>query len=319
MRRLTLALALTLLTTGCATTAPLQPPAVDVSGQWLGTWTGYGIVNIPRNEPARAELTQSGMRGHGRLVVENSNAAESVPRALRFAGLAGAPVNLVVSGTSVVLTHELGERLFTLELTPSGADRLTGSVRGTYPPVIFALERVQPAAPRAAAIAPPAPPPPTPPPPAPIAAPLSAPAPPPVAAAPPAPPPAGAAPAPSDRPAPATFTPVPELRPIYFDFDRAVIRPGDAELLDGNARWLTSHRDTRVIVEGHCDERGTNEYNLALGDRRARAARDYLVSRGVEAARITVISYGEDRPACAESAEACWARNRRAEFRAQGR
>ena len=69
-----------------------------------------------------------------------------------------------------------------------------------------------------------------------------------------------------------------------------------------------------MLIEGHCDERGTNEYNLALGERRAKAAMNYLVSQGVQANRITIISYGEERPACTERSESCWAKNRRAQF-----
>ena len=74
-----------------------------------------------------------------------------------------------------------------------------------------------------------------------------------------------------------------------------------------------------VLIEGHCDERGTNEYNLALGERRAKATMNYLVSQGVQAARITIISYGEERPLCTEKTEACWARNRRAHFLTKAR
>lgn len=121
------------------------------------------------------------------------------------------------------------------------------------------------------------------------------------------------------RPAPAEFTPAPELRPIYFDFDRAAIRPDARTTLDAMADWLRANAREDVLVEGHCDERGTNEYNLALGERRARAARDYLVSHGVSAERITTISYGEERPVCTTSDEACWQLNRRAEFRRRGR
>ena len=105
------------------------------------------------------------------------------------------------------------------------------------------------------------------------------------------------------------------VKVVYFDFDRYDLRAADARTLDGNAEYLKAHPSLLVIVEGHADERGTNEYNVALGERRARAARDYLVSRGVEAGRITVLSYGEDRPACTQHTEACWAQNRRAEFR----
>jgi peptidoglycan-associated lipoprotein len=89
--------------------------------------------------------------------------------------------------------------------------------------------------------------------------------------------------------------------------------------LDANAGWLKSNVDHLVVIEGHCDERGTTEYNTALGDRRAKATMNYLVSRGVPAARITVISYGEQRPTCAQPGDECWAKNRRAHFLVKAR
>ena len=92
------------------------------------------------------------------------------------------------------------------------------------------------------------------------------------------------------------------------------MRSEDTKILDANATWLKTNSNMLVLVEGHCDERGTNEYNLALGERRAKAAMNYLVSQGVQASRITIISYGEERPACTEKTEACWAKNRRAHF-----
>jgi peptidoglycan-associated lipoprotein len=116
------------------------------------------------------------------------------------------------------------------------------------------------------------------------------------------------------RPAPAEFVSVPELKDVHFDFDKYDIRPGDAKVLDGNASWLKSNPSHLVLIEGHCDERGTNEYNLALGERRAKSTMNYLVSQGVQASRITIISYGEERPLCSEKTEECWARNRRAHF-----
>jgi peptidoglycan-associated lipoprotein len=155
----------------------------------------------------------------------------------------------------------------------------------------------------AAPLAPAAPPAAAPPP----AAPAPTPTPPPVAAAPaPAPPPA--------RPTPAEFRAIPELRDIFFDFDKYAIRPDAARTLNASVDWLKSNPTALVLIEGHCDERGTNAYNLALGERRARATQDYLVNHGVAAARITIISYGEERPVCAEHTEACWAQNRRAHF-----
>ena len=113
---------------------------------------------------------------------------------------------------------------------------------------------------------------------------------------------------------PAQFAPNAALQPIHFDFDKSDIRPGDAKILEDNARWLTENRSHLVLIEGHCDPRGTNEYNLALGERRARATLNFLVSRGVAAGRMQIISYGEERPVCSEEGEACWARDRRAMF-----
>jgi len=116
------------------------------------------------------------------------------------------------------------------------------------------------------------------------------------------------------RPSPKEFTAIPELKPIYFDFDKYDIRPGDAKILDSNASWLKSNTEQLVLIEGHCDERGTNEYNLALGERRAKSTMNYLVSQGVQASRITIISYGEERPTCTQHNEECWSKNRRAQF-----
>jgi peptidoglycan-associated lipoprotein len=125
---------------------------------------------------------------------------------------------------------------------------------------------------------------------------------------------APATPAPTARPAPKEFTAIADLKPIYFDFDKYDIRPGDAKVLDANAQWLKSNADQLVLIEGHCDERGTNEYNLALGERRAKSTMNYLVSQGVQASRITIISYGEERPVCTQKNEECWSKNRRAQF-----
>jgi peptidoglycan-associated lipoprotein len=165
--------------------------------------------------------------------------------------------------------------------------------------------------PTAAAVTAPATPPPAPVAPAPAPAPAT---PPPVAAAPPAPAPPAPAPA---RPAPAEFRSIPELRDAFFDFDKYTIRPDAARALDANAAWLKSNPSVVILIEGHCDERGTNAYNLALGERRAKAAQEYLVSQGVAAARITTITYGEERPVCSERNEKCWAQNRRAHFLAK--
>ena len=123
-----------------------------------------------------------------------------------------------------------------------------------------------------------------------------------------------ATPAPTNRPDVKEFVAIADLKDIHFDFDKYDIRPGDAKTLDSNAGWLKSNPNHLVLIEGHCDERGTNEYNLALGERRAKSTMNYLVSQGVQASRITIISYGEERPSCSEKTEGCWAKNRRAHF-----
>ena len=120
------------------------------------------------------------------------------------------------------------------------------------------------------------------------------------------------APGPIARPAPKDFAPVPELQDIYFDFDKYDIRPGDAQILRSNAQWLKDNANQLILIEGHCDERGTNEYNMALGERRAKATMNFLVAQGIKADRISIISYGEERPTCTEHKESCWAQNRRA-------
>lgn len=104
------------------------------------------------------------------------------------------------------------------------------------------------------------------------------------------------------------------LRDIYFDFDRYDLKADARETLKTNADWLKANPSARVEVEGHCDERGTNEYNLALGAKRAQAAKDYLASLGISKERLSTISYGEELPACKDKTEECWQKNRRARF-----
>jgi peptidoglycan-associated lipoprotein len=105
-----------------------------------------------------------------------------------------------------------------------------------------------------------------------------------------------------------------EFKDALFDLDKYDIRPDARAVLDSVAAWLNNHKDINVLIEGHCDERGTNEYNLALGEERAKAARDYLISRGVASTRMNTITYGEEKPLCLHKDEACWQRNRRAHF-----
>ncbi|MDA8082662.1 MAG: peptidoglycan-associated lipoprotein Pal [Nitrospiraceae bacterium] len=104
------------------------------------------------------------------------------------------------------------------------------------------------------------------------------------------------------------------FKDIHFDFDKYDVKETFRPVLKSIATWMTKNTDARLSVEGHCDDRGTNEYNLALGDRRAKAVRDALVALGVPPSRIDTISYGEEKPVCKEQTEECWARNRRAHF-----
>ena len=104
------------------------------------------------------------------------------------------------------------------------------------------------------------------------------------------------------------------VKDVYFDFDRYDVRQVDMKILDANAEYLKAKPGLLLIIEGNTDERGTNEYNMALGERRARATMTYLTSRGVAANRMSLVSFGEERPVCGEHAEACWAKNRRAHF-----
>ena len=98
---------------------------------------------------------------------------------------------------------------------------------------------------------------------------------------------------------------------VHFDYDRYDIMDSDRAVLQRQAAWLGKYPSVRVTVEGLCDERGTREYNLALGDRRAYAVKEFLVSLGVDANRLQTKSYGKERPVCTESDESCWAQNRR--------
>lgn len=116
------------------------------------------------------------------------------------------------------------------------------------------------------------------------------------------------------RLAPSQYTATVDLKTVHFDYDRSDVRPQDLPVLDRNAGWMLEHPRYRILVEGHADERGTNEYNIALGEKRARTTMNYLVSKGVRRERLTVVSYGEERPLCTQSTDACWARNRRAAF-----
>jgi len=105
------------------------------------------------------------------------------------------------------------------------------------------------------------------------------------------------------------------LEPIYFDFDKANIWPDVKAILDKNAEWISKNPTAKIRSEGNCDERGTNEYNMALGERRANSAKQYLLTLGISADRLTTGSYGEGKPIDSGHDEAAWANNRRDDFK----
>ena len=155
----------------------------------------------------------------------------------------------------------------------------------------------------------------------PVTAPLPPPPPPTAPATPPAPPPPP--PPPATPPAPAALTEdelfkrksfvelTAELSDVFFNLDEATIREDARGALQKNAEWMKRWPSTRITVEGHCDERGTAEYNLALGERRANAVKQYLLSLGIPDGRIAVVSKGKESPSCQESNDSCWQQNRR--------
>ncbi len=123
-----------------------------------------------------------------------------------------------------------------------------------------------------------------------------------------------AAPAEEETPQERSMSAAEALQPVYYDFDRSSIRSDARSALRKNAEWLKANPDEKIKIEGNCDERGSNEYNLALGQRRAASAKKYLVDSGISSRRISLISYGEEKPACRESNEDCWQENRRSDF-----
>ena len=105
-----------------------------------------------------------------------------------------------------------------------------------------------------------------------------------------------------------------KIYPIYFDFDKSVLRNDSRETLSELAQWLKNNPSVDIRIDGHCDERGSNEYNLALGENRSASAKIYLVYLGVSPDRLETLSYGEEKPSCSESTESCWSKNRRDDF-----
>jgi peptidoglycan-associated lipoprotein len=106
----------------------------------------------------------------------------------------------------------------------------------------------------------------------------------------------------------------PSTNSVYFAFDSSALDAAGSATLDAYSAWLNDHGGVRVTIEGNCDQRGSREYNLALGQQRADSVKDYLVAHGVSASRIDTVSFGEERPACTGTGEACWAQNRHADI-----
>ncbi len=104
------------------------------------------------------------------------------------------------------------------------------------------------------------------------------------------------------------------VKDLFFDYDKYAVRADDQSTVQSDAQWLAAHPGVKLVIEGHCDERGSTEYNLALGENRAVAAKQALVQAGVAADRIKTVSFGKEKPFCSESTEACWQQNRRAHF-----
>jgi peptidoglycan-associated lipoprotein len=317
MRYFAVVMTLAVMVAGCATAAPPRSAAVDVTGRWTGSWEGFGIFEVKRDDVATAQFRQQDGVGHGRFWLEGTLTSESVPLHMRLAGATGVPVALEINGNHIVMRHRGDDRLFKAEFVVRG-DRMIGRLLNTELPGRIVLDRVRDqvaaAPPPVIAAPPPAPDPPP-------AATEPVPDPPPAAAEPaPDPPPAAAEPAPpapttvASLPSPQEFSATDAVKPVHFNFNRSDIAQSETDVLDANVRWLQTNRDVLVLIEGHCDVRGTEEYNLALGERRARSVRDYLLAHGVAAERITTVSYGDQRPICTEETEDCWRQNRRAAF-----
>lgn len=132
---------------------------------------------------------------------------------------------------------------------------------------------------------------------------------------PPPPPPAAPAPAPAPSIIPGSLrdfqNTVGAGDTVHFEYNKYAVQDTDKDVLKKQADWLAKFPEVKVTIEGYADERGTREYNLALGGRRANAVKEYLVSLGISAARVDTVSYGKDKPICSESTEDCWAQNRR--------
>jgi peptidoglycan-associated lipoprotein len=304
------------LVVACSTMKPVPTPSTsvaetagpDISGRWIGHWTGAGLFDSYREDDVTVDLVQQGDAASGRLVLQGTTAAESVPAVIRRGGQWGNQVFARVKPGTVTLRHYLDGRLFTVDLKMAeDGEHMAGLVRGAHPKIGLMLTR----APRKPASESPAP----------QAA--SAPAPPApkpqVAMAPPPEPEPKKVEVPAERPKQEDFSAVQEMAAVGFDFNKSELRPDARDTLTTHAGWLKEHAEASVLIEGHCDERGTSEYNVALGERRANAVRDYLAQNGVASERLSTVSYGKERPVCALDTSDCHQTNRRAEFRVKGR
>ena len=121
------------------------------------------------------------------------------------------------------------------------------------------------------------------------------------------------------RPKNEEYVVAPELKSVYFDFDKSNLRQDAVDRMVSNVTWLKENADTFVLIEGNADERGTAEYNLALGDRRAKSTMDYLEANGIPKDRMATVSYGKEHPTCTNATEECRFQNRRADFRVKSR
>jgi peptidoglycan-associated lipoprotein len=287
------------------------PADNDISGHWSGSWVGTGLFQAVRQEPMTMDITQRGNAGYGKLVLDGATAAESVPWEVRQQGLGGIRVFATVSGSKVKLVHEIDDRIFAADMTVDG-DQMMGQINGRRVRLVMARQTPSPQSSQQSA----------------KAAPRQMPAQVPVTAEPvPAQPEQGIATvavAPpqeeeAQRPRSGDYVAVPELKPIYFDFDKAALRPDAVDALTNNTTWLKENAEALVLIEGNCDERGTAEYNLALGDRRAKSAMEYLEANGIPKERLSTISYGKERPVCTADTEECKNQNRRADFRIKSR
>jgi peptidoglycan-associated lipoprotein len=317
-------LLLVLLTTvvaACSTAGPRVTPAkatsdlsgMDLSGRWTGDWRGFGLLMAPRQDGVTLDLVQIGDVAYGRFALDGTAAAESVPVDVRYAGLWGIPVQAKISDDKVTLRHEAGGHLFTADLKLAGdGEHLYGLVRGSHPSVALVLTRARAPLPPQAAMAPPAP----------TLRQAEA-----LGKVEPAPKVVVIAPEPEERkesdaptsPRQEQFAAVAELSPIHFDFDKAELRKDAVDTLTAHIGWLKDHADALLLIEGHCDERGTDEYNVALGERRAKSVRDLLSEHGIAADRVSTTSLGRERPVCTANTEQCRMQNRRAEFRVKTR